>query len=773
MNTQNIILSANQLWISYEKVRNINSEFYDYAQIRVAQKAWELRVIGGKKYILYNEKLKSHREKLGKREDLLAEMEKENHNQAINSYELSKMNFAESIVSKNSIYSELIKERLSDVECRQMMRLCGWLEALNKSPLTPEGGISWEMILEMMQKEWSENRLYGKGVESVGGLKNKLNEYLMQGWKGLIDGRKGNTNNAKYQSWHKALVYALYTESKGKILVPTLYKSFCAMAFEVLVKMPLKVQAKRNFRNQILDNDSRAMSEKSLFTKLEYVNTQTGEVMQIGELVYDKILQNYTWQPVDFETVRSHIKDKSFRVEADKFRHGGKLYNDSYSPFMRLVKPKCSMSLWTADDYVNNFHIIKITDGKKVASSKRLRTYTVWDTATDIPLGSAHGLINNEHDKKNNAYNENIVWRGLFEAMLFVKKHTGFWLAPCEAEIERMFTNGKKQASQAPQPPEGGVTKMVSRFEIDLQKLFKFVSLRQTPQAKLTESIQNTAQNEFFRELEWYVGNNITSTKADSKANPDVKKGGLLSQCVSEEQVVKKWEEFRDFKCRQPMPVRKGLTFKGTRLQYFLANLQPECDKLEDLTMVQIFADHLGCVSTVAERRFELQVKGNIYEMPVSLLTSKVLRDEKPTDGLFKVRWLPHDLSKIYLYHPQSDVFLCEITEKLAAQRAKIEQTQADRDAIGKGTTENKRLQKHILETKAANDAMIDAYDMREVLETKKPIRTWETSEVSPPSEMSHHPEGGVKVLEVKNSENISESWGIYGDKEPSYEALE
>jgi hypothetical protein len=284
-----------------------------------------------------------------------------------------------------------------------MMRLCGWFESLDKQDLA-KYGLDWTAILDLMTAEWQQNRLYGKSVESISGLKGKLNEYLTQGWRGLIDGRKNNKNNEKYQTWHKAIVYSLYTDSKGKILPPTLYKSFCEMAFEVLLNMPLKVQAKRNFRNQILDNDSRAMSEKSLFTKLEYVNKQTGEVMQIGELVYDKFLQNYAWQPVDFETVRKHITDKDFRIEADKYRHGGKLYNDSYSPFMRLIKPKFSMSLWTADDYVNNFHIIKITNGKQVASSKRLRTYTVWDTATDIPLGSAHGLINNEHDKKNNAY---------------------------------------------------------------------------------------------------------------------------------------------------------------------------------------------------------------------------------------------------------------------------------------------------------------------------------------------------------------------------------
>ena len=275
MHTQHIIFTANQIWISYEKVKNINGEFYHYAQRKVAEKAFELRVIAGKKYILYNEKLKSHREKLGKREDLLAEMEKEQATQALNSYELAKLNFAESIVSKRSIYAELIKERLTDLEATQMMRLCGWLEA----PQPPTGGVSWEMFLEMMQKEWSENRLYGKSVESISGLKGKLNEYLTQGWRGLIDGRKNNKNNEKYQTWHKAIVYSLYTDSKGKILPPTLYKSFCEMAFEVLLNMPLKVQAKRNFRNQILDNDSRAMSEKSLFTKLEYVNTQTGEVI--------------------------------------------------------------------------------------------------------------------------------------------------------------------------------------------------------------------------------------------------------------------------------------------------------------------------------------------------------------------------------------------------------------------------------------------------------------------------------------------------------------
>jgi hypothetical protein len=772
--TTNIVCVANQLWISYEKVRQIDSQFYDYVRDKVYRKAMELRVIGGKKYILYDEKLKTHREKLGKREDLLAEMEKEQANKELNSHELAKLNFAASIVSKRSLYAELIKDKLTDLEAMQMMRLCGWFDRLEKEDFA-KYHLDWTAILEMMQQEWRENRLYGKSVESVGGLKTKLHTYLTAGWQGLVDGRKGNTNNAKLQAWHQAIIYRLYTESKAKLLVPTLYKSFCVTALDVLLKMDLKVQAKLNFRGQVLDNNSRAMGENSLYTKLEYINKQTGEVIQVGDLVYDKLAGKFVYQPCDFETVRRYVTDKDFRVQADSFRHGGKYFNDTYNPFSRLALPKHSLSLVTMDDYVNNFYLLKVKpNGTMLATTDRLRSFTIWDTATDIPLGSAHGL----------GYNKQLVFRAIYEAMLFIKAQTGKWIAPCEVEMERMFTQGSKKVTGLQDGQDKKVTglqdgqdkkvtglqdgqdkkvtglqdgqdkkgRVESAFELDLQKLFMFTTLRQTPQAKLTESRQNIAQNEFFRDLEWYLGNNITSTKEDSKVNAEKRKA-KLNQCVTEQQVADKWSEYRDFKCKQLHPNGQG----KTRLEYFKENLQSKCQEVSELEMVQIFAKHLGCVTTVAERRCELLIKGKIYEIPVGLLNKETMRSHLPSDGLYAVKYLPHNLSMIYIFNPTTGIYLGECAEKQVAQRAKVEQTEVDKEIIGHGRAELARLKKQIAEAKKKHEATLQAFEMEEILRTNSPVRTWQTSRLEVPEE-------------VQNTNIPNE--GIFGEQEPTYEFL-
>ncbi len=746
-NTNDIVLLGSQLLVSYDKLRNLDRKVYDYIKMKVCKKAMSLQVLGGKKYVVYDERLKSHREKIGTKQSLLAEMEASLLASKQSADALQAMDFAASVQPKWSIYAECL-QRLNEQETQQMMRLCGWLEAAQKaltpSPLTPKGGtdvntskkpplgVGGLAILEMMQKEWATGKLYGKALSSVESLTEKIAVYQTQGWQGLVDGRKGNTNNAKFQDWHQAILYSLYCETQ-KLLPPTIYKTFCKTAHAALLQMDLVVKAKLNFRGQIIDNESRAMNEGSLYTKLEYVNRQTGEVIQIGDMVYDKFSQSYVYQPVDFETVRKFLTAKDFTRHADLHRHGTKYHLDKHSPFNRLLLPKHSLSLVTMDDYVNNFYLLKTIKNTTKASSDRLRTFTIWDTATDIPLGSAHG----------EGYKIELVFQAIYVAMLFIKSQTGNWLAPCEVEMERMFTQGSKKSTKE------GDKRVESAFELELQQLFPYTTLRQTPQAKLTESRQNIAQNEFFRELEWYVGNNITSTKADSKANPEkANKGG-----VTAEQVAAKWVEYREFKCGQLHPKGKG----QTRLAYFLANLQPKCPTLDDLAMVQLFAKYLGCVSNVSARQNEIMVKGNIYTLPMTTLIDDNFRQNKPADDFYQVKYLPHDLGQVYLFHPQSGRYLATCSEKPKAQRAKVEQTAHDKEILGLGAIELAQLKRYIANERAAYQATLESYNLTEILQTQNPVKKWQ--------------ELPAIAENLVSEERDNWHGGIY-DSTPSYDAV-
>jgi hypothetical protein len=288
-----------------------------------------------------------------------------------------------------------------------------------------------------------------------------------------------------------------------------------------------------------------------------------------------------------------------------------------------------------------------------------------------------------------------------------------------------------------------------SEFEKELQRLFHFTTLRQKPQAKLAESRQRIAQDEFFSQLQWYVGNNIQSTKQSGKQNPDVRKANSPHQCVTTEQVISKWNEYRDFKCNERHPKNR----KKTRLEYFLENIQPQCPVLDELAMVQIFAHHLGCVTTVAERRFELQVKDRIYKLPVDLLSREDIRKKVSADGLYKVKYLPHDTNKIYLYNPTTEVFICEVYEKPTAQRAKVEQTEEDKLIIGDGNAELKRLQRQHEAHKAMYESLVADFESQ--IQAHSPVRKWTT--VSPQSETA---------FTLSTEQNT----GLYDGEEPSYE---
>jgi hypothetical protein len=361
-------------------------------------------------------------------------------------------------------------------EARGIARLEAWCKLLAAMPRKPLGYENkaelWSVATEQINKEIDRGQCYGRRLSNPKSLELKVKRYTESGLKALIDGNKGNANREKAWHWAKAKAEAMFmnadptAQAHIKLLCTRLYPKFMAWYKQAVAQMPLAVVRGRVYAS---------------YCRIGYVNTDTGEEIEIGELGEDAI---------GFRTFYNYLNSEPVQARVMYYRDGQAAWNARFGAYVPAAPLQFVGSLWSADDYDMNFWV---RDAQGRFTYRRVSMYIVWCATTGIPLGFSWTM----RTKESQELTANTVYEAIYDAICF----TGGRIAP-EIEIDSW---GRQSDS----------------YRNALAALFEHVSWRERAQGKYAERFNELMQVEFLSAKPGYLGGNIQDRKQGSKRTDD------------------------------------------------------------------------------------------------------------------------------------------------------------------------------------------------------------------------------------------------------------
>lgn len=338
----------------------------------------------------------------------------------------------------------------------------------------------------------------------------------------------------------------------------------------------------------------------------DIINSETGEVIIAkNEKVYP---------PLSLRTVERYLNTKEVQALYDGKRYGA---NHAYTSYTPTISPRYKHSIWLMDGYTNNFYINN--------EYRTTVTYVILDAADYEILGIATGFIENDELQRK-------AWRMAIEK-------TGRVPLEVEADGKNIveYING------------GG-------FSIRLSK-------RRNKQGSRIEQWFATVQQNYFRKLAGYRGDNILAKRKGARQNTDINPlNPAQYPTISAEHIHGYWQ-----KLAAEVFTAKAEAISGTPV------------------MAENIAYLFGKRAQATIARGFLAVFGELYEVPAEVH----LMPKMPNDWRVECATLDEDTCHIY----NNGLYLATLKRTERVQRSRIERAELENDAFGHHEKRKKALE--------------------------------------------------------------------------------
>lgn len=400
---------------------------------------------------------------------------------------------------------------------------------------------------------------------------------------------------------------------------------------------------------------------------LEVFDIASGEVF-----TREDYYENGVAVEVSESTIWNYINKPTNQLIIAKFRNGDYDYSHKVRPHVNRTAPNYSMSKITLDD--RDIMHTKLPDGSKVMA------YYAFDDMSTAMIGVAHSK-SKDHG----------LFIGCIRNMFQFISNKGLGV-PMQMEVEKH---------------------LVSDFSDGLMKaqnIFPFVRWcnATNSQEKYAERLIETKKYGVEKDNNQNVGrhylrresNRITRQKIFDEKNDNYK----FAKATYEQIVTNELQEQIEYN-NQPHP--NQVKFKGmTRLEVFLANVNPDLPKLDTGLLAQYIGNH---TETSIRRNQYVRVQYGKYQLP----SPKIIQLLAPNNYKVDAYYIPenNEVNEVYLY--QKGEFICKCLPVPTFNRANAEWTDADKQSY-------KDAMKYILE--------FDAMVKNETNEKLQKVSTLKTS---------------------------------------------
>ena len=509
----------------------------------------------------------------------------------------------------------------------------------------------------------------------------------------VVSGHKAKKYE-KMTQLHRAIILQLYTLPKyglPKSYTKVLYFKFCSLHNEYIDSLSLQSLPFR-LKNGKINIDTK------LACRLKWVNTNTGEEIVMPELAK---FQRRGWLRVPFSEslFRKYVSSKPFKRLVDKDRHGKMSQENVLKHKMKL--PEKALSLVSADDYRLNFWLS--VGGKNYT---RATVYWIFDGSTGAMLGYSVKVGSQDVEQMMTAH---------LDMLNEIKKITGRYIAPAEIEIDGF----------------GRSSEIVKQ----MYELYTYESYRQNAWGKLVERHNWIIDEGFFSQKMGWTGSNMGARKKDNIKHEDLVHNKNDYPVVGLAELVSEIEKIREGIWNRKDDA--GITVK----ERFLMNLQVKCKGVSPKKLISAFcidranipdakiANAYKNVSSKKMRQRRLsnpkivEMRGSYIEVVVEGIKYTYFVDltklEKSirADYMVKVKYIKDDMSRVLLYRFEGDTdkfdeFIGEVELYEAPQRAKIEQTDKDKELHRRYLANKKRLENDRVTKLEEAEITTSAYDI-------------------------------------------------------------
>ena len=444
------------------------------------------------------------------------------------------------------------------------------------------------------------------------------------------------------------------------------YENFIKNGYESLIH--------KNFCN---DNSEKLNEHSKLWVLARWMD-QVNRCTSLAQLLieYNHRAEEKNWKKlVTEETLRNYLDRDEVKCLWWGKRNGDASAKEKFGYSHKTILPAMRDSLWYSDGTkLNLYYQYPFTDknGKTTMKIGTTKVYEVIDTYSEVLLGYH---VSDSED---------------FQAQYFAYKMAIKISGHKPYEIKFDNQSGHKKLEN------GGFLSKIARIAVSTKPY--------NGKSKTIESIFGRFQMQFMNQDWISTGQNITTKKIESKANPEF--SALNKQDFpTKEGVIEKYIEMRNKWNNAPHP-KTGIS----RLEMYNNSVNPETPELKLWDMVDLFwierpkevmYTPSGLEFTEAKVKYSYSIYGPDNEIDM-------LWHRRNIDNSFIIKFDPEDMSMIYLYRktPKGLQFVTEARTKTEIHRATQEQKEGEMNFYK--NTDNKEKALRIEEYEMANKILED-----------------------------------------------------------------
>ncbi len=376
-----------------------------------------------------------------------------------------------------------------------------------------------------------------------------------------------------------------------------------------------------------------------------------GGVDQLTGEIFDGLAE------ISLSTVKRVIRSPEVRA-LGRFRHGDKWYKETIRPYVLGRLPSHAFTMTSSDGETCPFYL---KDKRGVITWKRPTAYLIFDVYSEAIVGYALGMS---------------------EDLPLVR----------DAFYDLLVRNNRKR------PLENQLDNFGKGAEASIAQVVETVSFCKpyNPQSKYAEPLIRAFERQVLKNVPGYIGTNITAKRIDGRRNPDLERIGYTFEEI--DQIYR--EAIETFNGMIPK-ARKGKLTRSERL----GNMSPGVKSMSLTTMAKTLGRSTEIQIDRGFIRLTFRGEEYVYQVPnyVSLLS------ELRSDEVVRVRFLPHDMSKVWLYNFSSqdpsntdlDRFLTEAPEAQGTARAVADRKRGDGKSLRYYLGRGENMDKYTEETVA------------------------------------------------------------------------
>lgn len=410
-------------------------------------------------------------------------------------------------------------------------------------------------------------------------------------------------------------------------------------------------------------NPVQVLKDYNLFLegKIDIVSGKTGEI-------YDRA----AYEPVSESTVRNYLMKWENQVVTHSKRSNNRLQFGQKNRAYASLTVDYSGSILSLDDRDLPW---------KMHNGKRVVAYLAADACSECFVGWAFSKPATRENDTVHGKNVNLIYKmyqNLFQQLDFYGVNM-----PAEVEVENHLMRSLENEVMK----EGN--------------LFRYIrwAAPENPQEKHIEGFFRRIRYDFDKRQndgKGWLPRPFARNEANQNRLEDSEKYTYSFEEICQMAIdsMMQWNE-------APHPDQKKFPGKS-RLDVWLDNQHPELLPIDWRNV----ARWVGNKTETSVSRYELRCNNQIWRLPSPELANKTGNSGRALDAY----WLPNNagtIERIYLYEKDTEKYICEALPKEIAHKARIEQTDADKNILGKNYRYNKGIEAHIREGKEQIDNVV------------------------------------------------------------------